>query len=464
MRALLERIARRAQGFVELRYHAHTTRRISVRNGGIEESSSVRLTGVGVRALVDGTFGFASTTDLSEAGIRKAVGAAQAAAKTAAKAKREKIAKLAGGALATGTFPVPTDDPLGDHPLEEKLDLVLSIDERVRNGAKEIVSSLVAFSEIEDEKVIVTSDGASAQLFDSKPDIRVIAVAERDGDQTMGFSSVGITGGWGDLLGRKPPEELADLAVRRAVDQLSAAYPQGCSSIVVLNPELVGILTHEAIGHTVEADIVLGGAITTDKIGHRVASELVTLCDSGQSEYLPHAVGTIPFDDEGIPAKRTVIIEEGILRSYLHNRETAGRFGVLPTGNGRAFTYSDPPIIRMRNTYIEPGETPFEEMISKVESGYYLSGLGMSGQADSNAEFMFGVREARLITGGKIGELVRGVTISGNAFQVLQSVDAVGDDFAWDNGSGYCGKGQPAKVDAGGPHIRCTLTIGGRQG
>ena len=87
----------------------------------------------------------------------------------------------------------------------------------------------------------------------------------------------------------------------------------------------------------------------------------------------------------------------------------------------------------------------------------------MSGQADSNAEFMFGVREARLIKGGKIGELVRGVTISGNAFQVLESVDAVGNDFAWDNGSGYCGKGQPAKVDAGGPHVRCTLTIGGRQ-
>jgi len=464
MRALLEGIARGAEGFVELRYHARTTRRISVRNGDLEESSSVRLTGVGVRALVDGTFGFASTSDLSEAGIRKALAAAQGAAKTAARAKREKIVRLAEGALAVGTFPVPTDDPLENHPLEEKLNLVLSLDAHVRNGAKEIVSSSVMFSEFEDEKVIVTSDGASAQLFDSKPDIRVIAIAERDGDQTMGFSSVGVTGGWAELLGRRAPEELAESAVRRAVDQLSAPYPEGGSSVVVLNPELVGILTHEAIGHTVEADLVLGGAVTADKIGHRVASELVTLCDSGRSEHLPHAVGSLPFDDEGIIADRTVIIEEGILRSYLHNRETAARFGVEPTGNGRAFTYSDPPIIRMRNTYIEPGDTPPEELIGGIEAGYYLSGLGMSGQADSNAEFMFGVREARRITGGKIGELVRGVTISGNAFQVLQSVDAVGDDFAWENGSGYCGKGQPAKVDAGGPHIRCTLTIGGRQG
>jgi len=379
MRALLEGIATSAESFVELRYHARTTRRIAVRNGDVEESSSVRLTGVGVRALVDGTFGFASTSDLSEAGIRKAVAAAQGAAKTAARAKRERIERLAEGALAKGTFPVPTDDTLGDHPLEEKLDLVLSLDARVRNGAKEIVSSSVMFSEIEDEKVIVTSDGASAQLFDSKPDIRVIAVAERDGDQTMGFSSVGVTGGWAELVGRRSPEELAELAVRRAVDQLGAAYPEGGSSVVVLNPELVGILTHEAIGHTVEADLVLGGAITAGKIGEKVASELVTLCDSGRSEHLPHAVGTIPFDDEGMPAGRTVIIEEGILRSYLHNRETAARFGVAPTGNGRAFTYSDPPIIRMRNTYIERGETPVEELIGGIETGYYLSGLGMSG-------------------------------------------------------------------------------------
>ncbi len=463
MRALLEGIARSVGSFVELRYHARTTKRIAVRNGGVEESSSVRLVGVGVRALVDGTFGFASTSDLSEEGIRRAVNAAVEAARTAGRAKRERIENLATGPFASGIFPPPTDDPLGDHPLEEKLDLVLSIDEQVRKSAAEIVSSSVAYAEIEDEKVVVTSDGASAHLFDSKPEIRVIAVAERSGNQTMGFDSVGITGGWSELLGRKSPEDLADSAVRRAVDQLSAGYAKGGSSIVVLNPELVGILTHEAIGHTVEADLVLGGAITAGKIGQRVASDLVTLCDSGRSEHLPHAVGTIPVDDEGIPAERTVIIEAGILRSYLHNRETAGRFGVAPTGNARAFTYSDPPIVRMRNTYIEPGETPFEEMIGGIAAGYYLCGLGMSGQADSNAEFMFGVREARLIKGGKIGGLVRGVTISGNAFQVLESIDAVGNDFAWDNGSGYCGKGQPAKVDAGGPHVRCTLTIGGRQ-
>jgi TldD protein len=463
MQKLLERIVAGASGWIELRYQARSTKRITVRNGMLEESSSALLAGLGVRALVDGVFGFASTTDVSEAGIHAAIEAAQAAARTSAGAKKERIAGLADAPMATGTFAVGTDDPLDAHSLEEKLGLVLRLDEQIRSAAQEIVSSTASYGEIQDEKIIVTSDGASAHIFDSKPELRAIAVAGRNGDQAMGHESSGVTGGWSDLLGIDAPEELADRAARLAVDQLSASHAEGGSSVVVLDPTLVGVLSHEAIGHTVEADIVLGGAITSDKIGKVVASELVTMCDSGASEYAPYAVGILPVDDEGVLTQRTVLIENGVLRSFLHNRETAAHYGVAPMGNARAFVYSDDPIIRMRNTYIEPGTTTFDELVGGVGNGYYLRGLGMSGQADSNAEFMFGVREARRIVDGKVGELVRGVTISGNAFDVMKSVDAVGDDFRWEHGAGACGKGQAAKVDLGGPHVRCTLTIGGRQ-
>jgi len=463
MQNLLDRIVASASGWIELRYQARSTKRITVRNGQLEESSSVLLAGLGVRALVDGTFGFASTTDVSERGILAAIDAAQTAARTSAGAKKKRIKGLADAPMATGAFSVATDDPLDAHPLEEKLNLVLELDKQIQSSAAEIVSSTASYGEIQDEKIIVTSDGASARIVDSKPELRAMAVATRNGDQTMGHESVGVTGGWSDLLGATPPAQLAERAVRLAVEQLSASHPTGGTSVVVLDPSLVGILCHEAIGHTVEADIVLGGAITSDKIGKTVASELVTLCDSGASEHAPYAVGTLPVDDEGVRTQRTVIIENGVLRSFLHSRETAAHYGVAPTGNARAFVYSDDPIIRMRNTYIEPGETPLEELVGGVNQGYYLRGLGMSGQADSNAEFMFGVAEAHRIKDGKIAELVRGATISGNAFEVLKSIDAVGDDFAWDHGAGHCGKGQLAKVDAGGPHLRCTLTIGGRQ-
>ncbi|GAI07032.1 unnamed protein product, partial [marine sediment metagenome] len=133
-----------------------------------------------------------------------------------------------------------------------------------------------------------------------------------------------------------------------------------------------------------------------------------------------------------------------------------------PTGNARAFEYSDEPLIRMRNTYIEPGNHELEDMILEIKKGYLLKGP-MSGQADANAEFMFGVQEAYEIKNGKLGKLLRGATISGQAFEVLNSVDAVSKDFQWDLGSGYCGKKQYAKVDAGGPYLRCKLIIGGRQ-
>jgi TldD protein len=463
MLQLLQEIANRATGWVELRYHARRSKRISVRNGQLEESSTLFLTGVGVRALVDGVFGFASTTDISERGIMRAVSEAQSAARASALAKKDKIAGLPKVPLASGDYTIKTEDPLDNHPLTEKLELVTRTDEIVRCAAKEIVSSSAAYSELQDEKVIVTSDGAATHIVDSKPDFRVIAVAQKNGDQAMGMDSVGVSGGYADMFTKRDPEEMANKAVKLAIDQLQAEYATGETATVVLDPGLVGVLSHEAIGHTVEADLVRSGAITSGKIGKRVASELVTLCDSGPSVFMPHAAGEVLVDDEGVETGRTVIIDHGVLVSYLHNRESAAYYGVEPTGNARAFEYSDEPIIRMRNTYIEPGISSKGEIIAGIKHGYYLQGLGGGGQADSNAEFMFGVREAHEIVNGKIGKLVRGVTISGNAFEVLQSVDAVADDFTWGLGAGHCGKGQLAKVDAGGPHLRCVVTVGGRQ-
>jgi TldD protein len=225
---------------------------------------------------------------------------------------------------------------------------------------------------------------------------------------------------------------------------------------------MVGLIAHEAIGHMVEADFVLSGSITKDKIGQKVASEKVTLVDSGQSNNAENAAGTIAVDDEGVVASRTVIIEKGVLKSFLHNRETAFHFGSEPTGNARAFEYNDEPLIRMRNTFIEPGSERFSDMIKETRHGYLVKGA-RNGQADANGEFMFGFQEMYSIEKGEIKELLRGASISGSAFEVLKSVDMVANDFRYDIGTGYCGKYQPAKVDGGGPHIRCTAIVGGLQ-
>lgn len=463
MEKLLQDTAMRSPRWVEVRYQERRSLTLSVRSGHLEQCSSGRTHGAGLRARTDGAFGFASTTDLSEHGLRAARDAACDLAIAASGVKRERSTHFAAIAPTRGTFLIETADRLDAHSIEEKVALVIRLDERVRLASRRICASSVAYSEMLEERIVATSDGVLVRVQDSKPSLRVLAVASSAGEKTMGMQSIGISGGWAELQAARDFEALVDDATRIAVEQLGAPHAPGGAATVVLDPELVGTLCHEAIGHTVEADLVLGGAITADRIGSRVASELVTMCDSGMPNGAPHVVGRLPVDDEGVPATRTVLIDRGVLRSYLHNRETADRYGVSPTGNARAFLYSDEPIIRMTNTYIERGEMPVEEMLGGMESGYYLRGFAMSGQADSSAEFMFGVREALRIERGKVAGRVKGMTISGNAFDVLQSIDAVGDDFAWENGAGFCGKGQPAKVDAGGPHVRCRISLGGRQ-
>ncbi|MBE0430444.1 MAG: TldD/PmbA family protein [Dehalococcoidia bacterium] len=440
----------------ELRYHERKGLNIAVRQGELEAANSTVYSGVGVRAFCQGGWGFSSTSRLDreslKAAIRDAVSGARAASKKA-------DTRLGQARLARGTFSPEIGDPLSAHPFEEKLAVVRRTEAKA--GSFHFISSTAcAYRENLDHKYILTTDGARAEVMDSKPEFRVLAVATADGRSVEASESLGVTGGWDDLFKRQP-DELAEIAAKRAGDLLKASHPGGERALVILDPALVGLLAHEAIGHTVEADFVLSGAITEGKLGQRVASELVTLVDSGPSQYGKHAGGTVLVDDEGVIAERTVVIEQGILKSYLHSRETAGMFGVNATGNARAFEYSDEPLIRMRNTYIEPGDKTLEEMVSEVQHGYLLKGA-RGGQADANAEFMFSVQEAYRIKDGKIGELLRGVAVSGQAFEVLQSVDAVGKEFRFDIGAGYCGKGQPAKVDGGGPYLRCKAIIGGR--
>jgi TldD protein len=188
----------------------------------------------------------------------------------------------------------------------------------------------------------------------------------------------------------------------------------------------------------------------------------VTLCDGGTVENNADAGGALLVDDEGVATQTTEIIKNGILSSYLHNRESAAHFGVAPTGSARAWLYHDEPLIRMRNTYLRPGGQSLEEIIASTESGYLVDNP-LGGQADATGEFMFGAQRVTRIEKGKLTEMYRGATISGQAFNVLSTVDAVSREFKMDLGGGYCGKGQPAKVDAGGPFIRCKATIGGMQ-
>lgn len=461
MRDLLQDIIKDYDGFVELRYHGKVFRSVTAEKGKIERTSTRRRSGIGVRVLESGTWGFASTGSHTSTAIRQAIEAARQAATASASHRRHKIAALPQVKLAQGDFSEPGVEEVIHKPLEDKIQLTLDAEARTRSTSPQISSASCTYNEIYEEKAIVTTDGADVAFRLVRPEFRIQAIAEAAGQLSSGSESVGVTGGW-ECLFRQDPLQLAEQAAATAIALLTAQQPEGGRATVILSPSIVGLLVHEAIGHTVEADFVLSGSVAAGKLGQRVASDRVTLCDSGFSEFALGAGGSIPVDDEGVPSQRTVIIENGILKSYLHNRETAAHFGVEPTGSARAWEYADQPLIRMRNTYLMPGDQTLEAIIASTPNGFFLDGA-RNGQADATGEFMFAVERAYRITDGKLGELVRGVTLTGNAFDVLGTVDAVSRDFVWDLGSGHCGKGQPAKVDAGGPYVRCRAILGGQQ-
>jgi TldD protein len=462
VRRELEDLLQGESGFAELRYHRKISRSAVVENGRVENASVRRRAGVGVRVIVDGCFGFSSTGDVEADAVHAALDRARAAAKKSAERRRDKLPTLPAAGFLQGDFEAEGVAECGARPFEQMVELARGTEAAARAGSAAVQSATCAYSEILEEKAVVTTDGASASFRLVRPEFRVSAVALKNGERQVASRTVGVTGGWDCLFRAATAERLATESARTAVDLLAAKRPEGGRTTVILAPSIVGLLVHEAIGHTVEADFVAAGSVAAGRLETRVASDLVTLCDSGASEYAKGAGGVIMVDDEGVQAGRTVVIDRGILKSYLHDRESAARAGVAPTGNARAWEYSDQPLIRMRNTYLEPGESTLEEMIAGVEEGFLLDGP-RNGQADATGEFMFGVERAIRITKGKLGDLVRGVTLSGIAFDVLKTVDAVSKDFRWDLGAGYCGKGQPAKVDAGGPYVRCRALLGGEQ-
>ena len=229
---------------------------------------------------------------------------------------------------------------------------------------------------------------------------------------------------------------------------------------VILGGKMSGMLAHEAVGHTVEADLVMGGSVAGPCLHKQVASELVTLID-----YAHTALGeTVPLpvylDDEGTLAKDAVLIQDGILVGYMNSRESAEYFGMEPCGNARAWDFNDEPLIRMRNTAILPGKSSLEEMIESIDDGYYLVNTS-NGQADVTGEFMFGVSMGYEIKKGKLGRAILDTTVSGIAFDMLKTADMISDTLSWES-SGFCGKKQRMPVGLAGPDIRCKITIGGR--
>jgi len=438
---------------VEMRYHRREALTISIRDGKMDELNKGFVEGVCSRALVKGSWGFSSTTSLEEKEIVKALKDATSLAR-ASKPKKRRFANLAEVKPAEDSYTTKMKRDPRKADQEELVRLVKDTDANVRGFSKRIVSDSVVFAVIDDDLAFASSEGARITQRIVRCTGRVMATAREKGNLTSAYESIGEQSGL-EVLEKTPLIEIGKVAAERADKLVSAPVAPGGVFPVILENKIVGLLAHEAVGHCSEADLVYGGSFLAGKVGKKVASNIVTLVDDGRYS---GGLGTMKYDDEGVPTEKTVVIEKGVVKGFLHSRETALEFKVHATGNARAWNFEFDPIIRMRNTYIETGDQSIEELAEGIKEGYFLKG-GLGGQADFTGEFMFGTQEAVKIKNGRLGESLRGVTISGNAFEVLKNVNAIGKDFIMR--AGMCGKEQINYVGMGGPSLRTKVMLGG---
>jgi len=420
-------------------------------NGKLETISRNSTKGAGIRALCGGSWGYTSVdgeTDLGK-GIQNA---SELAISMNRSTPKEKIELGAAAKRKSGEMPVIQVNPEDIHT-EDKVKLLREIEKRAK--AEGIKSTRVSYSETILSTKYSNSEGNEKEYQTVKCGFSISAVAADGGNYQMGRESRFNIAGY-EIFEKNDPYALAEDAANTALELLNAKTPKGGAFPVVLDPELAGVFTHEAVGHASEADLVLqGDSVLADKLGKQVASPKITVIDDPTL----HEYGYYPFDAEGIPSEKTVLIKDGVLNSYLHSRETAGIFGG-ESGNARAQGYSM-PVVRMSNTYIDKGDASFEEILEDIKDGIYLMG-SRGGQVNTGeGVFQFNAEKGYLIKNGEITDLVRDVSLSGQTLDILNHIRMVGKDVKLH--AGHCGKaGQTVPVTDGAPHISISkATVGG---
>ena len=440
--------------YVEVRAQNIFKTLLATKDGTVEGAKEGTESGAGIRVLVNGAWGFVSLGKLEPKMLTEAVNEAVRLAK-AASLRVKSAVKLAEVKAVEDRVVVKSKKSPQNVSMEEKIGVALAMDKTVFGYDKRIRSCTVNYLDVTGTSYFVNSDGALIQQDKLYVWSRILASARENSVYASAREEIGSTAGY-EVFDTETPEKVGTMVAKRVVEQLKAKTPKGGSFPAVIGPNVVGVFMHEAMGHLAEADLTLSGSVLYDKLEQQIASDTVTVYDDGTIE---GAFGSFKYDDEGVRTQKTPLIENGILTGLMHNRETAQKLNMEPTGNARAEDFRFEPIIRMRNTYLVAGDSSFEELVEDIDFGYYLKSF-RGGQANLDGTFQVGIQEAYEIVEGRLGDTVRSVSISGNTLETLCRVEAVGRDFElW---PGRCGKGQIAFICDGGPHIRVgEVTIGG---
>jgi TldD protein len=428
--------------YIEARVAESRTSQIGYRGKQLESIGRTSAIGGSVRALVKGGWGFVSFNDFD--GLRDKV----ALAVKQARFVGSEESRLAPVDPVIETVPCTIAENPVTIPLADKKALLDEYNDAIW-GNPGIQTSNIGYGDSHRKTIFLSSTGSRIEQERTDVTLRVVAVAARDGEVQQAGVSIGGRDDFSVIRGLHSKVE--DLA-NKAVAMLSAPKVKGKEYTVVLDPVLAGVFVHEAFGHLSEADFVYENDRLRDimTLGKTFGGPHLNIVDTA---ILPGLRGSYKYDDEGVRAIKNYLIQDGKLVGRLHSRETAARMNETPTGNARAISYRHPPIVRMTNTYIEPGSASFDDMIADIKEGVYVK--NWYGGQTSMEMFTFSAGETYMIRNGKIAETLRPVVLTGNVFSTLENIDAIGNDLDMNQGGG-CGKGaqSPLPVSNGSPHIR----------
>jgi TldD protein len=438
---LAEALKKYKADYIEARLEESQRSHITYRGKELESAGQSAAVGGNIRALVKGGWGFVSFNDFNDLPQR-----IELAIKQAKLVGKEK-SQLAPVEPIVDTVSNKQDTPL-DIPLTDKKKLLDEYNEIIWSTPK-LQTSVIGYTDSHQKTIFLSSLGSFIQQPRTDITLRLSAVAAQGGDVQQSGLSLGSRGDFDSI--RYLHKEVEEMA-KHAVELLSAPQVKGGQYTVVLDPVLAGVFVHEAFGHLSESDFVYENERLQEVmvLGREFGSRELNIVDSAAR---PSLRGSYKYDDEGVPATKTYLIQEGKLVGRLHSRETAAKMGEKPTGNARAINYRYPPIVRMTNTYIEPGQASFEDIIADIKEGVYAK--NWFGGTTSMEMFTFSAGEAYMIRNGKIAEALRPVVLTGNVFTTLNNIDAIASDLDMNQGGG-CGKGGqfPLPVSNGSPHIR----------
>jgi TldD protein len=444
--------------FADVRVESAVGTNIVVMDGKTKTMMAQEETGCGIRAFVGGGWGFASANLLTRSSVRNVAKSAVMMA-MAARSKARIRYKIKESRAIRARDEYRCKERPSDVGVDEKVSFALSLDKSMASLDSRISSTNSRYDDLEVDRVVANSFGSLVRARESWALAACSAWARSEGIVQRGHASFGSVGGY-ELMRKDSAMNLGTEAAAQGLRLLDSKPAPAGKFTCILDNKMTGMMAHEAFGHACEADAVLSSSsVLEGLLERRVADESISMYDDPT---IKGTFGYFAYDWEGVRARRHTLIDKGILKGYLHNIETSSRMGVRPNGAARSQGYNTPPIIRMSNTFIGPGDWKKDELIGDLKHGLLIQGNQYGYVEPAKGQFMFKCDEAHEIVKGEIGQRYRDASLSGVILEVLHSVKGVADDFVLGD-PGYCGKaGQSARTTDGGPHICVTdMVVGG---